>query len=355
MGLGTRAVDRVGDDYPRMVFLTDPQLRPEIGAAEQVKYSQKMVDVLNLETRKVETVNFIDLVNEIKEMGERIDIKGVVSILEDGMLKDPLLAPDTLEHGRCAITFNGILKKKKFADLIRMVLQKTEEAYGMPVDMEFAFNDGKLYILQCRHLAERGSVIESVTIPEVPEKDIIFTANKGFTNSEVTDISHIIYVDEDKYNALDSADKKQEVARVIGRVNRQMKRKSFILIGPGRWGSSNLDLGVPVRYNDINNSSMLVEVARKKNGVTPEVSYGTHFFQDLVEADIVPLPLYPDDEGVIFDTDFFNNSENMLLDFVKNAGAYSDIVKIIDMRKERKGTLSVYLDEKESRGMAFVT
>ncbi|MHC4872670.1 MAG: PEP/pyruvate-binding domain-containing protein [Planctomycetota bacterium] len=354
MGLGTRAVDRVGDDYPRMVFLTDPQLRPEIGAAEQVKYSQKQVDVLNLETRQVETINFVDLVNEIKEMGERVDTKGVVSILEDGMLKDPMLGPDTLEHGKAAITFNGVLKKKKFTDLVKMVLQKTEEAYGMPVDMEFAYNDGKLYILQCRHLAERGSVLEDVEIPEVSESEIVFTANKGFTNSEVTCIPYIIYVDEDKYNALDSADKKQEVARVIGRVNRKMKKKSFILIGPGRWGSSNLDLGVPVKYNDINNSSMLVEVAREKNGVTPEVSYGTHFFQDLVEADIIPLPLYPDDEGVVFDTDFFNNSENLLLKFEEKAGDYADVVKIIDIRKERNGTLNVYLDEKEPRGVGFI-
>lgn len=354
MGLGTRAVDRVGDDYPRMVFLTDPMMRPEINAAEQMKYSQKMVDVLNLETKEVETRNFVDLINEIKDMGHDIDVRGMVSIVEDGMLKEPMLFPDKLQHGKSAITFNGILKSKKFTDLIKRVLKKAEEAYGMSVDMEFAYNNGKLYILQCRHLAERGNVKEEIEIPPVSDDEMVFTAKRGFTSAEICGVPYIVYVSEKNYNSLKTANKKQEVARIIGHINRGMKRKSFVLIGPGRWGSSNLDLGVPVKYNDINNSCMLIEVAREKDGITPEVSYGTHFFQDLVEADIVPLPLYPDEDDVVFDEAFFDGSENQLLKFEEGAAEYEDIIKVIDVRKERGGLLNVILSEKESCGIGFI-
>lgn len=354
MGLGTRAVERVGDDYPRMVSLSEPTLRPEVTMAEKIKYSQRYVDVLNLETRQVETHNFVDLINEILAEGHTLNLRDIISIAEDDMLKTPIFFPDNLEHGKCAITFDGLLKQKKFPRLLKRVMKKVEAVYGMPVDMEFVFHDGKLYVLQCRHLLERTNV-EDVTIPSVADEDILFTAQHGFTNAIVKDIDTIVYVDEDAYASLPSTHSKMEIARVIGRINNRLAEKRFILMGPGRWGSSNIDLGVPVKYNDINNSQMLIEIAHEKNGVTPEVSYGTHFFQDLVEANIIPLPLYPDEKDVIFNTDFFARAENRLAAFEPDQKELTDVIKVIDMPHESGGRrLSVYLDENTPRGVGFV-
>jgi len=350
MGLGTRAVERVGDDYPRMVSLSEPTLRPEVTIAEKIKYSQRYIDVLNLETRRVETHNFVDLINEIMDKGHTIDLRDVISIADDGMLKTPIFFPSHLDHGKCAITFDNLLKRKKFPQLLKNVMKKVETAYGMPVDMEFVFHNGKLYVLQCRHLVERINLKSQITIPSTTDEDILFTAKHGFPNAIVKDIEVIIYVNENAYASLPNTHSKMEVARVIGRINNKLKKKRFILMGPGRWGSSNIDLGVPVKYNDINNSQMLIEIAYEKNGITPDVSYGTHFFQDLVEANIIPLPLYPDKEGIIFNTDFFVRAKNHLADFDPAQKELANVIKVINVPKESGGRqLSVYMDENAPR------
>ncbi len=346
MGLGTRAVERVGDDYPRMVSLSEPTLRPEVTMSEKIKYSQRCVDVLNLETRQVETHNFADLVNEITAEGRQVDLRDIVSIAEDGMLKTPLFFPDQLEHGKCAITFDGLLKNKKFPALMKKVLQKIESIYGMPVDMEFVYHDNKLYVLQCRHLSQRAAFEGAVLVPPVADEDIIFTSRQGFSSAVVKDIESIIYVDENEYAALATADRKSEIARIVGRVNRALAGTRFILMGPGRWGSSNIDLGVPVRYNDINNSLMLIEIAREKDGVTPEVSHGTHFFQDLVEANIIPLPLYPDADEAVFNAAFINGAGNCLAALDPAGAEFASVIKVINIPSEASGRLlHVYLDE----------
>ncbi len=355
MGLGTRAVERVGDDYPRMVSLSAPALRPESTTGEQIKYSQRYMDVLNLETRKIETHNFVDLINEIRTQGNEIDLRDIVSIAEDGVLKTPIMFPEKLEYGKCAITFDNLLKGKKFPELMKNVLKKVESSSGMPVDMEFVYHGGKLYVLQCRHLSQPAEFEGGITIPRVAEEDILFTGRRGFSNAIVKDIEYIVFVDDEAYSNLPSAEKKVEISRIVGRINTALEKKRFILMGPGRWGSSNIDLGVPVKYNDINRSRMLIEIARKKGGVTPEVSYGTHFFQDLVEAQIIPLPLYPDEEGTVFNAGFFAKAKNLLSTIVPERAEYEGVIKVIDVPRECAGKrLFVYLDGETPQGVGFV-
>ncbi|HRU06136.1 MAG TPA: PEP/pyruvate-binding domain-containing protein, partial [Candidatus Brocadiia bacterium] len=354
MGLGTRAVDRTGDDYPRMVSLTEPALRPEITTAEKIRYSQRTVDVLNLETRALESVYFVDLINYILAQGLSLPLRDIVSIEKDGVLAPPLFAPTSLEPGHCAITFDGLLANRRFVEMARRVLKKCEAAYGMPVDMEFCYHNGKLYILQCRHLSERPGAAR-VTLPAVPEQDILFTARRNFTSAIVADIDTVVWVDGEAYDALASAEEKLEVARVVGRVNRALQGRRFILMGPGRWGTTNASLGVRVQYSEINNALMLIEVARRKGGVTPELSHGTHFFQDLVEANIVPLPLYPDDDGVVFRSEFFAQADNDLAAVAPECAKFKSVVSVIHVPKACRGRkLQVYLDDREPRGVGFI-
>lgn len=354
MGLGTRAVDRVGDDYPRMVSLSEPHLRPESTRAEQMRCSQRYIDVLNLETREVETHHFVDLINEIKEAGHDIDLKESISIVEDGMLKSPLIFPSLLNHGQCSITFDKLFKKTYFAALLKRVLQAVEEAYKMPVDMEFAYNNGKLHILQCRHLSQRNVYDGEVQIPEVAPEAVLFRANRGFDSAVLGPIEWVVYVDEEKYESLASSDRRYEVARVVGRINRLLADADFAVMGPGRWGSSNINLGVPVHYSDINNSSMLIEIAHEKDGITPEVSHGTHFFQDLVEANILPLPIYPDEEGGYLNRELLHGSENKLAALLPGDEKLSDIVRVINLRSQGKG-LKVCLNGENQEGLGYLS
>ncbi|HRW78247.1 MAG TPA: pyruvate, phosphate dikinase, partial [Candidatus Sabulitectum sp.] len=147
-----------------------------------------------------------------------------------------------------------------------------------------------------------------------------------------------------------------EIGQIIGRLNQALPHKKFVLIGPGRWGSKgDIKLGVHVGYSDINNTAMLIEVAKEKQGHVPDLSFGTHFFQDLVEADIKYMPLYPDDEGIIFREEAFLEAENHLTDLVKNAGKYAGVIRVVKVSDLLEGsTLSVILDSESEKGIAYL-
>jgi pyruvate,water dikinase len=124
----------------------------------------------------------------------------------------------------------------------------------------------------------------------------------------------------------------------VGKLNKVLPKRQFVLMGPGRWGSrGDIKLGVRVTYSDINNSALLVEIARKKGDYTPDLSFGTHFFQDLVEAAIRYLPLYPDEEGVVFNEPFLTRSGNILADLVPEYRHLSDTVYVIDVPRATDG------------------
>ena len=142
-------------------------------------------------------------------------------------------------------------------------------------------------------------------------------------------------VDDD---ALMERDELLRVGRAIGQLNRILPKRQFILMGPGRWGSrGDIKLGVSVTYSDISNTAVLLEVARKKGKYVPELSFGTHFFQDLVEAGIRYLPLYPDDSGIEFNEAFLTRSSNIFTDLVPEFASLSEIIRVIDVPKETGG------------------
>ena len=148
----------------------------------------------------------------------------------------------------------------------------------------------------------------------------------------------------------------KKIALIINELNNRLPKGKFILIGPGRWGSrGDIRLGVPVKYGDIKNTSLLVEVAKEKGGYTPELSFGTHFFQDLVESNIRYLPLYPGQKGIIFNEDLLTKTENQLTKFLPKYKDYADTVKVIktqDLLED--GTLSVIMDGETTQALAFL-
>ena len=168
---------------------------------------------------------------------------------------------------------------------LQAILQTLQESLGYPVDIEFAHNGVDFYLLQCRAQSYREDSAPAEIPNDVSGEDVLFTANRYITNGIVSDITHIVYVDPYKYNELATQPELAAVGRIVGRLNKILPRRQFILMGPGRWGSrGDIRLGVSVTYSDINNTAMLIEIARKQRDYTPDPSFGTHFFQDLVEA-----------------------------------------------------------------------
>ncbi len=359
-GLGTRAVERSGDDYPRLVSLSQPELRPEGTLKEKLKYSQRFVDVLNLESGEIESVHFVDLYNYIRtEVDPTYQPSEALSLVDDDRLVTPVLFPSSLVYGSAAITFDGLLEHSRFPRLMNGVLKFLENAFGVPVDVEFACQDDKLYILQCRPLAEFVDDALQVEIPAPTRNQIVlFEASRDiFRSARMDEIRYIVNVDGETYHALGTPAEKLEVARTVGRINRQLKGSRFIIMGPGRWGSVNIELGVKVTYSDINNAKALIEVATEMGGYTPEVSYGTHFFQDLVEANIVPLPIYPAGGGAL-NVEFLRSAPSVLRTLIPEKQAPPEwmdkVVSVIDLDVDGTGLLSVYLDSIEARGIGLV-
>jgi pyruvate, water dikinase len=356
MGLGTRAVDRVGDDYPRIISLSAPQLRPEGNDREKIRYSQKYVDVLNLESHEVETIHFVDLANYMLEQRCNFPFREFISVEKDGVFAPPMLMPDRFEYDKCALTFEGLLNKPDFALIMKRVFSKVGAVYDIPVDMEFAYDNNRLYVLQCRSLCSGGDGAgDSIEIPAVADADCLFKTTGCVRSASLNNIEYAIYVDSEHYHALPTLEKRFEVARLVGMINRQLAERRFILMGPGRWGTNNPELGLSVKYADINNSLVLAEIGLGNNGETPELSYGTHFFQDLVEADIIPLPLFPEQPDNYLNLSLLSNAVSCLPKDVSIPAEYEQVIKLIDFAQASGGRLlQLRLDSHSKRGIAFL-
>ena len=353
-GLGTRAVDRVSDDYPVLIAPGQVDLQVNVSIEEQVRYSPKKIDVINLKTNKFETIRVADL---LKKYGEQIPgIGKVVSIHEDNDLRKPLGLEIDFEKNNLVCTFDGLLKDNKFTRQINGLLKLLEKKLGMPVDIEFAHDGIDLYLLQCRPQSY-STDREPATIPrDFPTEKIIFSANRYVSNGRISDISHIVYVDPLSYYNLSDKPLLMEVGRTVSKLNKILPKRKFILMGPGRWGSrGNIKLGVSVTYSDINNTAALIEIARKKGDYLPDLSFGTHFFQDLVESDIRYLPLYPDDTNIIFNETFLNDSTNILGKILPEYKHLADTVKVIDIPMVADGNvLQILMNAEADKALAIL-
>ena len=349
MGLGTRAVDRVGSDYPRLVPLGQPLLRPESSVQQIYKYSQRQVDVLNLETNELETVALKDLLAENQPHG----ITSLLSIVQDGVLM-PMMGNARLDKERYCLTFEGLLKNPKFIKVMHKMVRKLEDTIGHPVEVEFVYQNGNIYILQCRSFSQFDEP-DHVDIPEsmAPERTL-FVSKLGFTSAEVRDVEYIIYVDPKAYCELPSYDHRLKVARLVGFLNNKLKGKRFVMIGPGRWGSNNLDLGVKVSFAEINHSLMLIEIDLTGTGVAPDASFGTHFFHDLVESKIIPLAVQTGN-GQVYNAEYFQQKTPVPPEWAEEFEDLESCVKLMHVPSLSKGQkLQVMIDGARPLAMAYL-
>ena len=344
-GLGTRAVDRVTDDYPVLISPGKPGLRVNASPEEIVRYSPRKLDVIDLSSRTFRTVDAREF---LKQAGANYPLlQHLVSIVsEDGIRRPTGLDPDWgQEH--VLVTFAGLFEDTPFLAQMKALLGFLEHETGGPVDLEFAHDGERLHLVQCR--AQSGSGDHSPpSIPRnIPRHDMVFSAARFVANGRAAGLSHIVYVVPEAYAAISSQKTLRDVGRAIGRLNKILPRRRFLLMGPGRWGSrGDIKLGVPVTYSDINNTAMLIEIARQQGNYVPELSFGTHFFQDLVESDIRYLPLYPDEPGNVFDTIFLTRSPSVLSEILPEFAHLREIVRVIDVPRETDGcTLSVLMNE----------
>jgi len=305
-------------------------IRVNVMPEQVVHYSQRSIDVINMETRRFET-HSIDVL--IREVGMDFPLwDRLLSVWNGHSVRRANRALDEPARDAVVVTFDGLLGGTGFLKQIREIMRVLMDTFGMPMDIEFAHDGKDLYILQCRPQSRLDDE-DPVALPaRIPEERKLFSATKYVTNAQVRSIRTIIYVDPELYSRMSSSTDMVAVGDAVSRLNSILPRKSFILMGPGRWGSrGDIKLGVRVSYSDINNAAMLIEMARKVGNYVPDLSFGTHFFQDLVESRIRYLALYPDEAGVIFAHAFFRESPNSLTAHLPEYGFLSSVVRVIDV------------------------
>jgi hypothetical protein len=246
---------------------------------------------------------------------------------------------------------------------MREMLAILETHYQAPVDTEFTVRikdpgkiqpEAEICILQCRpqsHFKDSQAQLP----PNLPKEDIIFSTSRMVPRGCVDWIKYVVAVHPEAYLSLPSESARAEVGRAISKLNTALADQVFICIGPGRWGTRNLDLGVYIGYSDIYNTNALIEVTGQEIGLTPEPSFGTHFFQDLVEANIFPLAIDLDDEDVIFNRQFFYDTPNHLVDYIPVNEQLSNTLRLIKVSSYRPGhALKLVMDNEDGRAVAYL-
>jgi hypothetical protein len=419
-GLGTRAVNRVENDYPRLVALDEPLVRPVSGMEDIRKYSQHYVDLLDSGQNILRTISFQQLIGSLfgavrkesqglhSQHGTGHGAQEKPHFAEGSQDKTPdlldLVAVRDYQLARRArqqalgrgstgqgardteywlLTFEKLLTETSFTQIMQNILKTLESYYQYPVDIEFTvnFTHGQkplINLLQCRPLQTRGrpsapvvvkdrqrdffvagGPAEPVRADETPAKidpaQILFACEGHFMGGDIyQDITRVIYVEPEAYLDLPLSGK-YDIARLVGTLNNFVswalspesegeasltRAEPTILFGPGRWGTTTPSLGVPVGFHEINNVAVLAEIAYEGGNLMPELSFGTHFFQDLVESDIFFVALFPGKAGTIFNRAKLDEIPNKLAEVLPESSKYADVVGFYELRDRKLRIIS---------------
>jgi hypothetical protein len=243
-------------------------------------------------------------------------------------------------------------------------LELLETYYGSPVDTEFTLEvlepntlnpDVCITLLQCRPQSHIQENSQAKLPRELLEKDIIFSTQRMVPQGIVKGINYVLFVSPEGYFSISTQAERTKLIRAIGQLNAALEGETFIAVGPGRWGTSTPDLGVHVAYGDIYNARSLVELSGESVGTSPEPSFGTHFFQDLMEAHIYPLAVFLDDKDVLFNHDFFYETPNKVLKFISIDKRLTQTLRLLAVKDFRPSHhVDLVMDGQKGRAVAYL-
>ena len=330
MGLGTSAVDRTEGSYPRIVNLDKPERSSYSSSADKHRFSQGKAEVINMASHALEKLPYEQLESSVPRY------------LENVLLEHDYEAESRLrEMGRPRqvkfISCKGLVSNTKLMDQMRRLLRCIQEEYEYPVDTEFTINisDNGEYsvdLLQCRPLQVLKTSSGTVIPKDIPQENILLESkgsSMGMCKTNSLDL--VVYVDPVNYYNMPYKDK-PAVARLIGKLNWHYRDqgKHMMLIVPGRIGTTSPELGVPTSFADISAFEIICETEEIKAGYNPELSYGSHIFQDLVEAQILYTAVFNNPQTIRFNPGVLKNCPDLIASFGDIEGL-TDIVHVYDV------------------------
>ena len=322
MGLGTSAVDRTEGSYPRIVNLDMPEKSSYSSSADKHKFSQGKAEVINMTTRELEKMSYEMIEQDIPKYLEKI-------LLEHDTEAESRLREMGRRREVKFISCKGLVANAPLMDQIRRMLHCIQEEYEYPVDTEFTINisengEYSIDLLQCRPLQVQKGKTGNVVPEDIPEERILLeSVGTSMGISKTSSLDLIVYVDPVKYYELPFKDK-DLVAKLIGKINwhyRDMD-KHMMLIVPGRVGTTSPELGVPTSFADISAYDIICETEESRAGYNPELSYGSHIFQDLVEAEILYTAIFQGEKTKKYSPEKLTSSKDLINEF-----DYSDVLE----------------------------
>lgn len=329
MGLGTKAVDRTKEDYPRIANLDRPAVTMLTTVEQKHKFSQRYIDVLDCQENKLTEASLEKLLPLLPLWYKKI-------VLERDYEAENRLYQMGRRRDVWFVSCQKLLEKKEFIGLMQKILKTLERVYGNPVDIEYAVNldeegDFVVNLLQCRplYLGQEG---ESVDLSGLKLKETFFDirdSSMGASGKRKIDV--VIQIDPVLYYEYPYS-KKYDAAAAVGKINRYYRGsgKNLLLMTPGRIGTSSPELGVPVTFGDISNISAVCEVSDNRAGYMPELSYGSHMFQDLVEAEIIYGAIYNNEKTLQYQPKLFAGIQDL---FAKICPEYPGLQGMIQVRE----------------------
>ena len=282
LGLGKYIVDggqtlRVSPYHPHQVLQTS-ELETALRETQTRFYALDTRHVGN-DFKVDDGFNILNL--KVKEAERDNSLNFIASTYDpyDNVIRDGLY-----EGGRKVISFAGVLQQNVFPlpELLQMSMRYGAEAMRRPVEIEFACNlnadrTGSLYLLQIRPIVDQKQMLDE-DLAAIPDADCLLRSHNSLGHGVTEDVTDVVYVKtDDRFSAADNP----MIAREIEKLNKEYldRGTNYVLVGPGRWGSSDSWLGIPVKWPHISAARVIVEVALKNYRVDP--SQGTHFFQNL--------------------------------------------------------------------------
>ncbi|UCF50318.1 MAG: hypothetical protein JSU91_02220, partial [Thermoplasmatales archaeon] len=288
------------------------------------------LDLSEKEENTLEKINISDIVNDRT-------LDPIVSTYDknDGMIRDGYS-----EDGPNLVTFAGILKYNVFplASILKDILETGQKSMGTPVEIEFAVNldpeDKKPPIFA---LIQIRPIIISQELSQIKwddkeytNKQILIKSDKSLGNGLINEVRDIIYVIPQTFDS----SKTIEIAKEIGIINKNQKENPYLLIGPGRWGTKDRWLGIPVNWSEISNVKVMVETALEDYNIKP--SQGTHFFQNIISRGVgyINISLKKDDSWL--DWDWLNEQKaDQQLSYIKHLKLKKPLLIKLDGRNGR--------------------
>ena len=282
LGLGKYIVDggqtlRVSPYHPHQVLQTS-ELETALRETQTRFYALDTQHVGN-DFKVDDGFNILNL--KVKEAERDNSLNFIASTYDpyDQVIRDGLY-----EGGRKVISFAGVLQQGVFPlpELLQMSMRFGAEAMRRPVEIEFACNlnadrTGSLYLLQIRPIVDQKQMLDE-DLAAIPDDRCLLRSHNSLGHGVTEDVTDVVYVKtDDRFSAANNP----TIAREIEKLNKEYldRGTNYVLVGPGRWGSSDSWLGIPVKWPHISAARVIVEVALKNYRVDP--SQGTHFFQNL--------------------------------------------------------------------------